>query len=238
MPDSDSTPSERKIAALLLIAVVAGAIGLYSYGQEHPDTISSFNSIFKSISFPTGFSAFSAGRQQTVSIDSELTFETTPATEIKLQNPAEEFSVSFNNPNNTLTIDGTSWQYSSETKAIFENYTGSVILSQPLSLSGSAKGLSVNSAIIPESGKGISVSSPSLASDFAILKGLEGVDLQLKNVSGTINAKDDKNSAVYTISNMALSISSFKGDIEYYGKKIVLKGSGKIDTELLGVKKD
>jgi len=37
MADPESRPSEKKIAALLLIAIVTAAIGLYSYSREAPE---------------------------------------------------------------------------------------------------------------------------------------------------------------------------------------------------------
>lgn len=236
MPDSDSSPSERKIAALLLIAVVAGAIGIYSYGQEHPGAFDSFNSVFRSLSFPTGFALFGGAKSQILAIDAELTFDIPPAVKTEIANPAESVLISFQNANNSFTIDRMSWQYPSKAEIILDNYTGEITLSNPLSISGSAKSVSVNSAMIPYSENGIDVSASSLHIDSLLLKHVDGLDLELKNISGTVNAKDSKNSAVYTVSNNALSISSFTGDIEYYGGKIILRGSGKMDTELLGIK--
>ncbi len=236
MSDSDSGPSERKIAALLLIAVVAGVIGIYSYGQEHPGSLDSFNSLFKSISFPTGFAIFGGDKLQTLTIDAEITFDVPPTAKAKINSPAESIAISFANPDNVFTIEKTPWQYPSKTEIILKNYTGEIDIASPTSISGSAKGITVNSATIPYSDKGIGVSASSFSFD-SVLFNKVMVDLELKNISGTIKAKNDKNSAVYTVSNSALSVKSFTGNIEYYGNKIKLIGSGKMDTELLGIKK-
>lgn len=236
MSDSDSAPSERKIAALLLIAVVAGAIGIYSYGQEHPETMGAFNSIFKSISLPTGLAIFSGAKPQMISIDAELMFDVPTSTNAEIRNPAESVSVSFQNPNNTFTIDRFSWQYPSKTEIVLKNYTGSFELSNPLSFSGAAKSIEVNSAAIPYSGRDIDVSASSFGFDSVMFKNLENLDIELKNISGIIKAKDPKNSAVYSVSNSQLSVAEFDGDIEYYGGKIILRGSGKMNAELLGIK--
>lgn len=236
MSDSDSGPSERKIAALLLIAVVAGAIGIYSYGQEHPGSLDTYSSIFRSISFPIGFAIFGGDKSQTLAIDAELSFDVPPAVDAEIKSPAESITISFANQNNKFTIENTPWQYPSKTDIILKNYTGSIDISNPTAISGTAKSVIVNSATIPYSDKGIKVSASSFTFDSLALNDVV-VDLELKNISGTIKAKNDKNSAVYTVSNSALSISSFSGDITYYGTKIILQGSGIMDTELLGIKK-
>jgi|GEM_PF-1897270 len=237
MSDSDSGPSERKIAALLLIAVVAGAIGVYSYGQEHPGSLDTFSSVFKSISFPTGFAIFGGEKSEELAIDAELTFDIPPAVKTEIKSPAESILLSFANANNTFTIENTPWQYPSKTDINLKNYTGRFDISNPTTIAGTAKGVTVNSATIPYSDKSISVSASSLAFDSIAFNDLAGLNLELKNISGIIKAKNSKNSAVYTVSNSILSLSSFSGDIQYYGTKIILHGSGKLDTELLGTKK-
>ena len=236
MSDSDSGPSERKIAALLLIAVVAGVIGIYSYGQEHPGSLDSFGSLFKSISFPTGFAIFGGDKSQILTIDAELTFDVPSTAKAKITSPAESIAISFANPENIFTIEKMPWQSSSKTDIILKNYTGSIDISNPTTIAGSAKSVTINSNTIPYSDKGISVSASSFSFD-SILFNKVAVDLELKNITGTIKAKNDKNSAVYTVSNSVLSVKSFSGNIEYYGNKIKLVGSGKLDTELLGIKK-
>ncbi|MBU4246331.1 MAG: hypothetical protein ABIF85_02080 [Nanoarchaeota archaeon] len=237
MSDSDSGHSERKIAALLLIAVVAGAIGIYSYGQEHPESMDSFSSVFKSITLPTGFAIFGSEKSEELVIDAELIFDMPPTAEAEIKSPAESILISFANPNNTFIIENTPWQYPSKTEIILKNYTGKIGISAPTSIKGIAKGVTVNSATIPYSDKSISVSASSFAFDYIAFNNVLGLNLELKNISGTIKAKNSKNSAVYTVSNSILSLSSFSGDITYYGTKLILQGSGKIDTELLGVKK-
>ncbi len=236
MPDSDSRPSERKIAALLLIAVVAAAIGIYSYGQEHPDALNSISSVFRGMPFPTGFSIFSNSGSQVLSIDAELIFDAPAKAKTEIVNPAETISISFEDSNNTFTIDRLQWKSSEKSEIVMKNYTGSIEFSNPMSLSGSAKSIAVNSAVIPYSDKDISVSASAFKIDSLMLNGLNGVDIELKNITGTVKAKDSRNSAVYSVSNSRLSISDFAGNIEYYGDKIVLLGSGKMDTELLIIK--
>lgn len=233
MPDSDSRPSERKIAALLLIAVVAAAIGIYSYGQEHPDTMNSISSVFRGMSFPTGFSIFSNSGSQVLLIEAELTFDAPAAAKTEFANPIETFSLSFEDSNNTFTIDRLPLQSAEKSEIILKNYTGSIDISNPMSLSGSAKSIQFGSF---HSGKEIGVSASAFKINSAILSGVNGIDVELKNITGTVRAKDNRNSAVYSVSNNQLSISDFKGNIKYYGDKIILSGSGKMDTELLIVK--
>lgn len=237
MSDSDSSPSERKIAALLLIAIVAGAIGIYSYGQEHPESVDSFSSVFRSISLPTGLAIFGGEKSEEVVIDAELAFDVPPAVKAEIKSPAESITLSSANPKNIFIIQNTPWQYPSKTDIILKNYTGSIDISNPTTIAGAAKSVTVNSATIPYSDKSISVSASSFAFDSIAFHNLAGLNLELKNISGTIKAKNDKNSAIYTVSNSALSISSFSGDIQYYGTRIILRGSGIMDTELLGIKK-
>ena len=59
------------------------------------------------------------------------------------------------------------------------------------------------------------------------------LNIDLRNITGTINADNGRNSAAYAVTNNVLSVSSFSGDLEFYGDRIIIRGKGKINADLL-----
>ena len=231
MADPESRPSEKKIAALLLIAIVTAAIGLYSYSREAPEVNGFLGSIASKISL-TGFSLSSDDSEKSLEIESILTFDVAPEIALRMQNAANGITI-LTSGKNTISIDRNMWEILDGTALDMKNFTGKVTLGPLVSLSGDAYSIRLNLASQSISEKGIPIQASVVSTKSVIFTGVNSISIDLKNITGTIKASDGKNSATYEVKNNILSISGFSGDIEFYGNKIVLRGKGMMNADLL-----
>lgn len=230
MPD-DTRPSQGKIAALLLIAVVAAGIGLYSYAKESPAAGGALGSVLDRLSL-TGLMLYLGDSGKPIAIDGALSFDVPPEIALNLKDPASEFSVSLSGEN-SFTLDRVLWQFQDGTSIGMKNYTGKVTLAKEVSVAGSAKSIRINLASESVSEKGIPVQASGVKSSSVVLAGINSASFDLKNITGTIKADDGKNSATYAVTNNMLSVSGFSGSLEFYGNRIILRGTGRINADLL-----
>ncbi len=231
MPDNDTRPSQGKIAALLLIAVVAAGIGLYSYIRESPAAGGALGPVLERLSL-TGLMLYLRDSGKPIAIDGALSFDVPPEIALNLKEPAAEVSISMSGEN-TFTLDRTTGRFWDGTSIGMKNYTGKVTLAKEVSVAGSAKSIRINLASEFASENGIPVQASGVKAGSVVLAGINSANFDLKNITGTIKADDGKNSATYAVTNNMLSVSGFSGDIEFYGNRIILRGTGRMNADLL-----
>jgi len=81
--------------------------------------------------------------------------------------------------------------------------------------------------------KGLAVQAAALNTKSVILTGVNSVNLDLKISPEQYKQTTAKTPQAYEVKNNILSISGFSGDIEFYGNKIVLRGKGMLNADLI-----
>ncbi len=230
---------DPRAIAILLLGIIFAIAGVFDYVLSSSgigDTLSNFFSDFQTA--PSGlFSKITAlisgygGEIKTVSIEAELTFDTTPMVQISFEEPAYLSLVLKDERINLIKVGPTKKGMLDltleEGEVNLRDFYGSLSLSETVELEGSLSSLTLpdGATLSNQPGKMYMVGYGLKIREVRIMNS-SVKELYLPPTSGTVFLND--RTIKCTLEGNAISLPRFTGEIVFDGDSIRLEGAAKI----------
>ncbi len=218
---------EMLLSFLVGAVVLFVGLGVLSIQESWVDPDSGF------VKDPTGFILSRiSNEEKTVKFDAVLTFKEPQSISGMFPEPVEEIRLKYSEPNEPFFVESLQIASSSQNTVIVNDYVGDYVLADSVMLKGCGLSIVFNGNVITKPKK-TSLETNSLTYEFIKLRNTPKMSFELQGVSGVVNIFGEVEDTIINKKEGNIEINNFRGNIELYSDKIILKGNATIKTQLM-----
>ncbi|MCK4967897.1 MAG: hypothetical protein KAS12_02485, partial [Candidatus Aenigmarchaeota archaeon] len=146
--------------------------------------------------------------------------------------------INYHNPNNQFNINGILMSAVEPTLFETRDYTGNILISNDLTISGETKQIRLDKSFMEDNQKEMKISAKNITYDVFELVGIPQISLTLPKSSGNMRIYTNGDTVTYTISNKEIDFLTFSGNMKFSNYGVEISGIGTIKTSTLTTKTD